>query len=183
MCSGTTVDVTFPDGSVGTVSYLCTSVPPSNSSSATLPTIWFLSDQAHGVVDFLGLQTVLATVHGRNSCSYDLPNFGWSSRMPASVPTAFDPLDLLLETIGRASEPRVLAAWGAGGDNALPNAVAHPDVVKALVLMDVSPDGIEWFDMQRAMNWTDAQMLRFRQVDLQNRITLTNLILTIGVPW
>ncbi|KAK6000562.1 hypothetical protein QM012_003808 [Aureobasidium pullulans] len=49
--------------------------------------------------------------------------------------------------------------------------------------MDASPDGIEWFDVQRANNWTEQQMLDYRQTDLQGRIGLVQLILGIAIPW
>ncbi|KAF7551809.1 hypothetical protein G7Z17_g4751 [Cylindrodendrum hubeiense] len=129
---GTAVNITLADGKSLKINYNCTSVPSHNTSS--LPTIWFEADEAHGVVDFLGVQTILAETHGRNSCSYDPPNF-------------------------------------------------EPHTTKGLVLLDASPDGIEWFDKQRAMNWTEEEMLHYRDIDLASRVELMRMTLVLGVPW
>jgi pimeloyl-ACP methyl ester carboxylesterase len=175
------VEITLPDGKTMMINYNCTSVPTVNATSQ--PTFWFTASPAHGVVDFMGVQTALAEVHGRNSCSYDPPNFGWSSRLPSSVSSSFDPLQLLVERIGRKSEEKIMAAWGGGGNTALGYAVAFPNITKSLVLLDVSPDGIEWLDKQRVMNWTTDQMLQYRHDDLDGRIELAQLVLAGGVPW
>ncbi|KAG9853005.1 hypothetical protein KCU98_g3234, partial [Aureobasidium melanogenum] len=49
--------------------------------------------------------------------------------------------------------------------------------------MDSNPDCIEWFDAQRANNWTEKQTLEYRQTDLQGRISSMHLILGVAIPW
>jgi len=103
--------------------------------------------------------------------------------MPSSQSTFFDPLNALLEATGRQSEDKVLVGWAAGVNSAWAHAVARPQTVKGLVLLDAGPEGIEWLDMKRALHWTEDQMLQYRQTDMQARIELARLILSIGIPW
>lgn len=176
--SGTVVKVSLPSGQVTHVNYLCT-----RAAEPVDPTIWFEADAAHGVLDFLGVQTILARDYNRSSCSYDPPNFGWSDNLPSSLDNFYSYFTPLLEALGRQNEPRVLVGWGDGAHNALMHAVEHQDVTHGLILMDSSPDGIEWSDKQRAKNWTDEQMLEYRQTDLRGRIGLVQLILGVAIPW
>jgi pimeloyl-ACP methyl ester carboxylesterase len=147
------------------------------------PTIWLESDAAHGIVDFIGLQTVLAEYHGRNSCSYDPPNFGWSDRLPSDLEDYFGYFYPLLKAIGKENEEIVLVGWGGGAENALMHTIDNPNTTRALVLMDASPDGIEWMDMRRKKNWTETQMLHYRSSDLSGRISQAQTILGLGIPW
>lgn len=162
------------------LNYNCTSVPSSNSS---LPTIWLEADAAHGIVDFLGLQTSLALDHGRNSCSYDPPNFGWSDPLPASLLNYFDYFNPLLAALHREDEEIVIAGWGGGAENALMHAIENRNITNSLVIIDASPDGIEWFDAQRRNTWTEMQMQNYRFADLSSRIFLAEIILALGIPW
>ena len=143
---GTIVSVKLASGAVHSINYNCTSVAPSNSS---LPTIWLESSAVHGIVDFLGLQTALAEYHGRNSCSYDPPNFGWSDRLPSDIEDYLGYFNPLLKAVGKENEDIVLVGWGDGAKNALAHTIENPNTTKALVIMDASPDGIEWIDMKR----------------------------------
>ena len=152
-------------------------------SSSSLPTIWFESDAAHGITDFLGVQTSLALNHGRNSCSYDPPNFGWSDRLPSGLEDFFGYFDPLLQSLGRKDEEIILAGWGGGAKNALMHAIANSNTTKALVIMDASPDGIEWLDARRKNNWTETEMLNYRSTDLGGRVFLAETILGLGIPW
>ena len=129
------------------------------------------------------MQHYLAVVHGRNSCSYDPPNFGWSEALPSSLDNWFTYFIPLLEALGQQGEDRVIVAWGAGAENALEHTVEDPARTKALVILDASPEGIEWLDAQRANNWTEKQMLDYRMNDLTGRIFLAETILALGVPW
>ena len=153
------------------------------TSSSSQPTIWLEADAAHGIVDFLGLQTILAIDHGRNSCSYDPPNFGWSDRLPSDVENYFDYFNPLLKAIGRENEEIVLVGWGGGAENALLHSIQNNESTKALVIMDASPDGIEWMDAKRKNNWTETQMLNYRSTDLSGRVFLAETILALGIPW
>jgi pimeloyl-ACP methyl ester carboxylesterase len=177
---GTSIQVTLASGEVHNINYNCTSVPSTNSS---LPTIWLEADAAHGIVDFLGLQTSLALDHGRNSCSYDPPNFGWSDRLPSDLNDFYGYFNPLLKALGRQDEEIILVAWGGGAENALMHAIENNKTIKSLVIMDTSPDGIEWFDVQRKNNWTEAQMLQYRTTDLDGRVLLAEIILGLGIPW
>lgn len=153
-------------------------------NSSTLPTFWFEADGAHGITDFLGMQSILADVHGRNSCSYDAPSFGFSSRLPSSesvdLTTVFNPL---LTAIQRKDEPKILIGWGGGGENVLRHAIQNPETTEGVVLLDVSPTGIEWLDHQRAKNLTMEETEAFAKSDLESRVSLTQTILGIGLPW
>lgn len=155
-------------------------MPGANSS---LPTIWFEADAAHGIVDFLGLQTSLALDHGRNSCSYDPPNFGWSDPLPSNSANFFDYFNPLLIALQRHNEEIVIVGWGAGAENALIHAIEKRNTTKSLVLMDASPEGIEWFDAQRKNNWSETEMLNYRSADLSSRVCTTRTILGLGIPW
>ena len=163
------------------VSYFCTSVPSANDTA--LPTFWFESSQAHGVVDFLGVQTALADTHQRNSCSYDPANFGWSGRLPASETDFYTGFAPLVENIGRRDEEKIFVGWEGGIEPALRHIRSAPQGVKALVLFDPAPEGIEWMDMQRRNNWTMQEMLAFRSVDLAGRLNLARVILMLAIPW
>jgi pimeloyl-ACP methyl ester carboxylesterase len=154
-----------------------------NTSNSSQPTIWFEADAAHGTVDFLGVQTHLALDYGRNSCSYDPPNFGWSDRLPADLDDFFDYFNPLLKAIGRENEEKIIAGWGGGAENALMHAIDANKTTKSLVILDASPDGIEWMDAKRKNNWTEEQMLDYRSTDLSGRTSLTQAILGLGIPW
>jgi hypothetical protein len=77
----------------------------------------------------------------------------------------------------------VLAGWGSGAENALIHATQNSNTTTSLVLMDASPDGIEWLDAQRKNNWTETQMLNYRSTDLNSRVFLAETILGLGLPW
>ena len=180
--SGTLSRIVLPSGASVSISYYCTKV--SSSNSTVLPTIWFEADAAHGTTDFLGVQTALAEQYGRNSCSYDPPNFGWSGRWPSSestdLTTVFEPL---LRSIQRDDEVKVLAGWGAGGENVLRHAIQNPNSVKAVVLLDTAPTGIEWTDQARAKNLSAESTLALAKQDMSGRVSLAQIILGMGVPW
>ncbi|KAG9858366.1 hypothetical protein KCU77_g5115, partial [Aureobasidium melanogenum] len=175
---GTVVKVSLPTRQATNVNHFCTSV-----ENSVGPTIWFEADAAHGILDFIGVQTILAQDYNRTSCSYDPPNFGWSDNLPSSLDDFYSYFTPLLRALGQQDESRVLVGWGDGAHNALMHTLEYSDVTSKLVLMDSSPDGIEWFDAQRAKNWTEKQMLEYRQTDLQGRISLVQLILGIAIPW
>jgi pimeloyl-ACP methyl ester carboxylesterase len=174
------VEITLASGEVHKINYNCTSVQSLNSS---LPTIWLESSAAHGIVDFLGLQTSLALDHGRNSCSYDPPNFGWSDPLPVNLINYFGYFNPLLIALNRQDEEMAIVGWGGGAENALMHAIENKDTTKSLVIMDASPDGIEWFDAQRKNNWTETQMLNYRSADLNSRVFLAETILGLAIPW
>lgn len=157
-------------------------MPPTNSSSQ--PTLWFEADGAHGVTDFIGVQTILAEAHGRNSCSYDSPNFGFSSRLPSSestdLTTVFEPL---IHSIHRENESKILVGWGGGGENVLRHAKESPGTTHGVVLLDVSPTGIEWLDRKRAKNLTMEETVAFAKSDIGGRIDVARTILGVALPW
>lgn len=107
------------------------------------------------------------------------------------MPSYFDNWELgyddyfspLLAALGREDEDMVLVGWGGGTENALRDAIVHPNTTKALVVLDTSPDGIEWMDARRKNNWTYAQMMDFRAGDLRSRTSLAETVLALGIPW
>ncbi|KAF2032078.1 hypothetical protein EK21DRAFT_110290 [Setomelanomma holmii] len=178
----TTVQTTLPSGNTLSVNYHCITTP--SSSIVSLPTFWFESTPAHGITDFLGVQTALAETHHRNACSYDPPNFGWSSRWPSSESLKYTSvLQSLLTALGRQEESKIRVGWGGGAENVLVTAQNHPSTVKGVVLLDASPVGIEWTDQQRARNLTMEQTTTLGKLDMQGRVTLTQIILALGIPW
>lgn len=172
----------LPSGTSLSINHYCTAVPSKNAS--TLPTLWFEASAAHGVTDFLGVQSILADVHGRNSCSYDPPNFGFSSRLPSSESLDLtEVLNPLVARLGRTNEPKILVGWGGGGDNVLRHALQSPDTTEGVVLLDVSPTGIEWLDQKRVKNLTMDETEALAKLDLRGRVSLASIILGIGLPW
>lgn len=77
----------------------------------------------------------------------------------------------------------VIVGWGGGAEPALMHAIENEGTTKSLVMMDASPDGIEWFDAQRKSNWTEVQMLNYRSSDLSGRVFLAKTILGLALPW
>lgn len=177
---GTLVRIALPNGLYRNFNYNCT-VPASHN--ATMPTIWFEADASHGIVDFLGLQAYLATQHSIPSCSYDPPNFGWSDPLPAWYTNWDTYLPALLTAIGQENQTRIYAGWGAGLESSLKHAIADQAHAVAVIDLDASPDGIEFFDAQRANNWTDAQRLVYRHEQLEERASFTRTLLTLGIGW
>jgi pimeloyl-ACP methyl ester carboxylesterase len=176
--SGSIQKIRLFDGQERNVNYYCTNV-----DNDTRPIIWFEADSAHGVLDFIGVQTILAQDYNRTSCSYDPPNFGWSDNLPSSLDNFYSYLSPLLLALEQQDQPRILIGWGDGATNILMHALENEDTTQGLVFMDSSPDGIEWLDAQRSNDWTQKQMLDYRQTDLQSRISLMRLILAIAIPW
>ena len=179
--SGTRIRITLSSGHTSAISYNCTH--PVNTNT-TAPTIWFESTPAHGVLDFLGVQHHLATAHNLSSCSYDPPNYGWSDALPATMlANDTDYLPALLHALGpqERGQRRVLVGWGGGLELAVRHAVADPGATAAVVDMEGGPDGIEWLDAQRVHGWTEGQRLEYRKADIESRISLTELILSIGL--
>lgn len=142
---GTIIEVVLPTGEKQSLNYNCTLTP---SNGTALPTIWFEGDAAHGVVDFLGVQTALLA-HGRNSCTYDPPNFGWSDRLSSNLSNFTTSLPALWEKLGVDEEDRILAGWGGGTEVALHHAISYPNRTRGLVIMDTSPSDIEYLDAKQ----------------------------------
>ena len=89
----------------------------------------------------------------------------------------------LLESIQRVDEAKILAGWGAGAENVLRHSKENPSSVKAVVLLDTAPNGIEWTDQARAKNWSAERTLAFAKQDVSGRISLTQIILGMAIPW
>lgn len=178
--SGKLVKIKLPTGQTPSVNYNCTIVP---SKGTLLPTIWLEGSAAHGIVDFLGLQHSLAVTHGRNSCSYDPVNFGWSDNLFSSLEDDYNYFSPLLKALNKQDEEIILVGWGDGAKYGLIHANENPNTTKAFVILDASPDGIEWFDEQRKKKWNEKQTLDYRANDLAGRIFLTQIILALAIPW
>ncbi|MCJ1466842.1 hypothetical protein MMC07_005463 [Pseudocyphellaria aurata] len=177
---GKITQVKLSTGQARSLNYNCTVVP---SNGTLLPTFWFEGSEAHGIVDFLGLQHFLAVDHGRNSCSYDPPSFGWSENLVSNLEDYYSYFSPLLEALDKQNEERVIVGWGDGGHVGLVHVNERPSATKAFVMFDLSPDGIEWFDLQRKNHWNEKQTLDYRNTDMAGRISLTKIILSIAIPW
>lgn len=177
---GKRIQVKLPTGQTPAVNYHCTTVP---SNGSLYPTFWFESTEAHGIGDFLGLQHYLAIDHGRNSCSYDPPNWGHSDNLPASLSNMTGYFYPLIEALGKQNEEKIMVGWGGGAYNALRHINENPSSIRAFVTLDSSPDGIEWYDAQRKNHWNEQQLLDYRKIDLDGRVFLTKVVLAIGITW
>jgi hypothetical protein len=131
----------------------------------------------------LGVQTYLSINHGRQSCSYDHVNFGWSERAPKDFTNSSIYWQSMLEALSRQNEPYIGIGWGGGGEDVLSHAIESPSTTKGVIFVDTSPDGIEWMDAARAHGWDETEMLKYRQQDLTSRISLVRIILTLCIPW
>lgn len=178
--SGQLIKIKLSTGQTPSVNYNCTTVP---FNGTLLPTFWLEGSAAHGIVDFLGLQHSLAVTHGRNSCSYDPANFGWSDNLYSSLENDYSYFSSLLKALNKQDEEIILVGWGDGAKYSLIHANENPDITKAFIILDASPDGIEWFDEQRKRKWDEKQMLDYRANDLSGRIVLSQIILALAIPW
>jgi pimeloyl-ACP methyl ester carboxylesterase len=122
-------------------------------------------------------------LHWITVATHDPPNFGWSDRLPSDLEDFFEYFNPLLESLGRKDEEMILVGWGGGAENALMHAIANRNTTNVLVIMDASPDGIEWLDAKRKNNWTEAEMMNYRSTDLGGRVFLAETIVGLGLPW
>jgi hypothetical protein len=89
----------------------------------------------------------------------------------------------MLKVLGRQNEPYIGVGWGRGGEDVLSHALESPSTTQGVILLDTSPDGIEWMDAAKENNWDETQMLDYRQQDLTGRISLVRIILALAIPW
>ena len=71
----------------------------------------------------------------------------------------------------------------AGGENVLRHVRDNPGPVKAVVLLDVAPTGIEWLDEARVRNLSMDETIALAKSDIVGRASLAQMILAIGLPW
>jgi pimeloyl-ACP methyl ester carboxylesterase len=87
----------------------------------------------------------------------DLPGFGLSSRMPEPGPqhTVAEMAEVVFKALGaRFTGEAILAGVGLGGEVAAEVAVAHPELVSGLVLVDVDFWGEDdWVDLLEGLPW------------------------------
>lgn len=177
---GKLVNVKLPTGQVRAINYNCTTVP---TNGTLLPTVWFEGSEAHGIVDFIGLQQSLAVTHGRNSCSFDPPNFGWSDNLLSTLKNNYSYFVPLLTALNKQNEDKIIVGWGGGARSGLVHAIENANTTKAFVFLDTAPDGIEWYDEQRKRGFNEKQLQDYRANDLAGRVFLTQIILAIAIPW
>jgi hypothetical protein len=155
------VAVTLPTQELIYINYNCTIPPGLNSTDAnstnTQPTIWFEGLIDRGIVDYIGIQINLTRNYSRVACSYDPPNYGWSSRLPASLPYDYDFFPYLLEALDRQNEPMALVGWENGNLVAVQHAKTMQNV-KRIVLIDPEPRAIDLRYQQSINNWTDEKL-------------------------
>ncbi|KAJ4366318.1 hypothetical protein N0V83_007954 [Neocucurbitaria cava] len=188
---GTLTSITLPSGSSLSINYHCitaaaASAPSTENTttSSSLPTIWFVADQAHGITDFLGSTPATAAPTTRQTSAGPRATPS-SEALDDDLTGIFPPL---LHALQRETEETVLAGWGAGGENVLRYArQAAPSSsnnnVKGVVLLDVSPTGIEWLDQKRARNLSDEETVAVAKADLDGRAALAQISLAVDLPW
>jgi hypothetical protein len=153
------VAVTLPTQETIYINYNCTIPPTLNSTNATTgePTIWFEGLIDRGIVDYIGIQVNLTQNFSRVACSYDPPNYGWSSRLPSSLPYDYDFFPYLLEALNQQNDPISLVGWENGNLVAAHHAGSMRNV-KGVVLLDPEPRGIDLRYQQSVHNWTDETL-------------------------
>jgi pimeloyl-ACP methyl ester carboxylesterase len=104
------------------------------------------------------VQTTLAQNYSRISCSYDPPNFGWTFRLPSSLPWDYDFFPYLLEALNRTNEEIVFVGWGTGNQFAIKHAIENPNTTKALIMIDPEPLGLDALVQKGSANWTDQRL-------------------------
>jgi hypothetical protein len=178
---GTPISVSIPGYSQRVVNYYCNAMSVIDPDSK--PTIWFETSASHGIVDFLGVQHYLALKHNFSSCSYDPPNFGWSSRLPAKLKDHNLYLPALVEALGKQNENRVYVGWNGGLNLAIEHASNDPEHTTAVIDLDDVPIEIEYLDKQRQSGWNNSQSMNYRSNDLRSKIKRLSTILTLGYAW
>ncbi|KAJ3357072.1 hypothetical protein GGF32_001194 [Allomyces javanicus] len=173
---GKLFSVTLPDGRTQRLHVLCDG--PANPQQ---PVFWFDSSDAHGVVDFLGVQYYLATVHNRRSCIYDRPSFGWSDFYYANQ-AADSWYPQLVDATGEKT-PMIMVGWGGGGYDVVKFQQQNPSKVAGVTFLEVSADDIEFRTSQNVNGWDDATAAAKRELDLAGRVTLSRIILGLAIPW
>lgn len=174
---GKFVTVSLADGAQQRIHYLC-----EGPQSTTHDTILFDADGSHGMSDFWGMQKFL-TAAGRRVCVFDKPGLGWSDYWRVSQNLNSSTFyHQFLTSIGERA-PFVLAGWGGGGEIVWEYANQHPEMVSAIIFMDVYSSGIEWREIQYSRNLTDDQMRSRRSLDIMGRSNLFYIIKGLGSVW
>lgn len=132
--------------------------------------------------DFWGVQSQLVA-RGRRVCVWDKPGLGWSDNFFVSqklnVSTFYHEF---LVSIGETS-PFIFVGWGGGAENIWYYANVHPEMVSSIVWIDAYSGGIEFRELQDRNNWTDAQTIARRDIELTGRANLFHIIRILGSPW
>jgi hypothetical protein len=178
---GALISVNIPGYGQRTVNHYCNAMSVIDPHSK--PTIWFETSASHGIVDFLGVQHYLALKHNFSSCSYDPPNFGWSSRLPAKLKDHKLYLPARVEALGKQNESRVHVGWSGGLNLAIEHACNDPEHTTAVIDLDDVPIEIEYLDKQRQSGWNNSQTMNYRSRDLRSKIERLSTILTLGYTW
>lgn len=140
----------------------------------------FEGSGSHGMADYFGLQLLLKE-QNRRSCIWDKAGLGYSDSLFSDMKDHRLYYHNFMESIGEKG-PFVFVGWGGGGAIIYEYAVAHPEMVRALVFLDVAPFQAEWKVPQMLKNWTQGEFDETVERDLASRAALLNVINGLGVP-
>jgi len=157
------------------VHYLCDG--PANNK----PVFLFEGSASHGLADYLNLQ-ILLKEQNRRSCIWDKPGIGYSDYVKPSIKTFQTFYHNLITSLGEQG-PFEFVGWGGGGPFLYEYTSKHPEMVKSLTFLDVSPVNIEFKIKAELNNWTDSQTESYKQGEFAKRMSLFGLINGLGVPW
>jgi pimeloyl-ACP methyl ester carboxylesterase len=147
----------------------------------SLPVIWVTSSSAHGVVDFYGLQYFL-TERGRRVCTMDLPGFGWSGPVLSNQSDSMLFFDPLVQATGEKT-PILLVGWGGGAGIIANYTRLFPNKVAGIAFLEVAPPDIEFLYYASKNNLNSDQLRDYRKRELQGRLGLVSIILSLAIPW
>ena len=164
------------DGRDVKVHYLCAG--PSNGK----PTFMFEADASHGLLDFLGLQ-VWSTAAGRRSCIWDKPGLGYSDYMLYNDWGRIDSYYHNFITAMNETGPFIFVPWGGGASIVYNYAIAHPEMVNALVFLDVYPENVEFLVPKIFYGWNETYYQEYMKNDINGRWGTFSLINGLGLPW
>lgn len=155
---------------------LCTEV-----GNSSLPTVLIEGDFSHGLADYLGLQSYLTDMN-ISSCIWDKPGLGYSDELFIDHTNLQDFYHNFISQINKRP-PFIFVGWGGGGQIIYQYAHEHPENVKSLLFLDVSPERIEWTTPKILKNWTQQEYDDQVNNDMKNRENIINTIQMIGVPF
>ncbi len=147
----------------------------------THPTIFFEGDFAHGYADYLGLQKLL-TERGRRSCSWDKIGLGFSDLSFSDQKNESSWYHEFIEAL-RERPPYVFVGWGGGSSIIYNYAVHHRELIHSLVLLDAYDANEDWITHHTLKNWTRSQYDEWYLDQVGPRLTIVNIINSIGVPF
>lgn len=137
------------------------------SSASSLPTICSWCCRLHRTLNHPAID------HGRNFCSSDQPNSGWSDPFFCDLLDASDHFDPVFVTLNREHEDKVIDRRVGDTKNAFLHAIEEKWHYPSSSLDEFEPSGIKWFNAWDNINQTMAHTLDYRYSDLRVRVQFT----------